>query len=283
MGEKSKAVVFSGALFLTLIVIFEFLAGRQGVLVGFFLSVALIWLAWFGQENLLVKLYGAVRLEGQDSHHILKMTREISKSLSIKPPKVFLIPSGAANGFGLKDGRGQSMVFLTQGVLVPLDEKERSAILTHLVVQSDSPDLLLGLTAVFSTIWLLISDVFCYLADFGNSLKLHPRHSPRRVVGDILRTLFAPLAAGLVHLSGRGKAILQIDKKTSEALPDPMPLAKAIWKLDHYQKAFPLVSATQGTSHLFLISPLVGDYLDSWFCVQPKTTERIKRLIGRNL
>jgi heat shock protein HtpX len=92
--------------------------------------------------------------------------------------------------------------------------------------------------------------------------------------------ILAPLAATLVQLAISRSREYGADEGGAEICDDPMALASALEKIEHYAHQVPNhdAQANPATAHLFIINPLAGIGTDNLFATHPSTANRIARL-----
>jgi len=104
---------------------------------------------------------------------------------------------------------------------------------------------------------------------------------PLGLVGMLLVTLLAPIAAMLIQLWVSRTREYEADASGAHLTGNPYALASALEKISGYSKQIPLV-ASPNNAHLFIVAPLLsGQTWASLFSTHPPIRERIQRLIGR--
>jgi heat shock protein HtpX len=72
----------------------------------------------------------------------------------------------------------------------------------------------------------------------------------------------------------------QADRLGALISGNPLSLASALRKIEHYARGIPneQAEAAPGTAHLFIINPLTGQGMDNLFSTHPNTDNRIAEL-----
>ena len=96
----------------------------------------------------------------------------------------------------------------------------------------------------------------------------------------IVAAIVAPMAAMLVQMAVSRSREYQADRLGGMICGNPMWLASALRKIEHYARGIPneQAEAAPGTAHLFIINPLTGQGMDNLFSTHPNTENRIAEL-----
>src|SRR5690606_14103010 len=92
--------------------------------------------------------------------------------------------------------------------------------------------------------------------------------------------LLAPLAAGLIQAAISRQREFAADRLGARIAGSPMGLANALRRLEAGARAIPM-DANPATAHMFIVMPLSGQALMSWFSTHPPTAARIAALLGQ--
>ena len=90
--------------------------------------------------------------------------------------------------------------------------------------------------------------------------------------------IIAPIAATLIQLGISRAREFQADEGGAAILGDPLPLARALAKIERVAQHEPPMAASPATASLYIINPLNGGGLMKLFSTHPPTEERIARL-----
>jgi heat shock protein HtpX len=110
---------------------------------------------------------------------------------------------------------------------------------------------------------------------FGDS-----RNNPLGIVGVLLVSILAPLAAMLVQMAISRSREYEADRTGAEICGHPLWLASALEKIERFARGAVNVEAERNpaTAHLFIINPLNGQRMDGLFSTHPNTRNRVARL-----
>jgi heat shock protein HtpX len=133
--------------------------------------------------------------------------------------------------------------------------------------------------AVAATIGGAISMIAQYL-QFGALFGGNRANNHVGWLGTIAAIILAPLAAMLVQMAISRSREYQADHMGALICGNPMWLASALQKIEHYARGIRNEPAEQApaTAHLFIINPLTGEGMDNLFSTHPDTADRIAEL-----
>ena len=165
----------------------------------------------------------------------------------------------------------------TSGLLARVDDEELAGVLAHELGHIKHRDTL-TMTMV-ATIAGAVSMLANFAFFLGGSGYGERRNNPLGLVGMLLVTFLAPIAAVLVQMAISRSREFDADKAGAEISGRPLWLASALQKIDHAALAIdnPAADANPATAHMFIINPLHGNF-SRLFSSHPSTAERIARL-----
>jgi heat shock protein HtpX len=105
------------------------------------------------------------------------------------------------------------------------------------------------------------------------------RNNPLGLVGILLISILAPIAAVLVQMAVSRSREFEADRAGAEILGRPLWLASALRRIDNAARLVDNEPAEThpATAHMFIVNPLHGNFA-GLFASHPSTTERIARL-----
>jgi heat shock protein HtpX len=168
-------------------------------------------------------------------------------------------------------------VCASTGLLEVLTSEEVSGVMAHELAHVKNRDTLT--MAVAATIGGAISMIAQYL-QFGALFGGNRANNHVGWLGTIAAIILAPLAAMLVQMAISRSREYQADHMGALICGNPMWLASALQKIEHYARGIRNEPAEQApaTAHLFIINPLTGEGMDNLFSTHPDTANRIAEL-----
>src|SRR5262245_18200915 len=129
--NTTKTVVLMVGLTVLLVLIGGAFGGRQGMIIAFmFASVMNIFSYWFS-DKIVLRMYGAQEVSETDAPVLYSVTRDIAMKMNMPMPKVYIIPSDAANAFATGRNPNHAAVAATEGILRLLTEEELAGVMAH--------------------------------------------------------------------------------------------------------------------------------------------------------
>ncbi|HKR86557.1 MAG TPA: M48 family metalloprotease, partial [Phenylobacterium sp.] len=190
---------------------------------------------------------------------------------------VYVIDQDQPNAFATGRDPAHAAVAATRGLLRMLDRREIRGVMAHELAHVKHRDTLT--MTVTATIAGAVSALANFAVFFGGRDE---NGRPTGLVGAILVSLLAPLAAALVQMAiSRGREY-EADRGGAEISGDPQALAQALRKIEAYARGGylnPDAEAHPATAHMFIINPLAGLGGDNLFSTHPATENRVAALM----
>jgi heat shock protein HtpX len=99
------------------------------------------------------------------------------------------------------------------------------------------------------------------------------------LLGAVAIAVIAPVAAALVQAAISRSREYEADAGSAAITGNPQALAAALLKLSAAGRQKPL-QANPATAHLFIVNPLSGETIMSWFSTHPPIEKRVARLLA---
>ena len=210
------------------------------------------------------------------------IVERLARRANMPVPRIYIIPSAAANAVATGRNPSHAAVAVTDGILQILSERELEAVLAHELSHVKNRDVLIATIA--AAVAGIIS-VAGHAAQWGLMLGgLGGRGSSSDDRGGGLAALawiiIAPIIALLIQLAISRSREYGADQSGAALTGDPEALARALARLEQTQAVRPYPFAGPATAHLFIVNPLRGTAatLMNLFSTHPPIEERIRRL-----
>lgn len=247
-------------------------AGQTGVVIALIVAAAMNGFAWWGSDRAVLSMHGAREVDARTAPDLVGMVAELAERAALPMPKVYIIESDQPNAFATGRNPANAAVAATTGLLNRLSREEVAGVMAHELAHIKNYDTLL------MTITATIAGAIGLLANFG--LFFGGRDRPMGALGALLLAILAPLAAGIVQMAISRTREYKADALGAEICGQPMWLASALEKIEHFAQRIDNDSAERNpaTAHMFIINPLHAHAHDSLFSTHPATVNRISEL-----
>jgi len=231
---------------------------------------------WFS-DKIVLAMYGAKEVTDREAPVLYSVTRELASRGQMPMPKVYIIPSGGLNAFATGRNPKHAAVAATEGLIQALNREELAGVMAHELSHVRNRDILIG------TIAAAIAGAISMIANIAQWGLIFGGYGGRRDddrgggIGAILMIILAPIAALLIQMAISRSREYQADASGARLCGNPRSLASALRKLQMGTMRAPM-DANPATAHMFIVNPLRGGGMMSWFSTHPPMEERIQRL-----
>lgn len=279
MKNFLKTTFFLTVLTLLLIWLGAAIGGGRGVMTAFIFAMVMNFGAYWFSDKIVLAMYRAQPVTEQEAPQIYGMVRRLTSSAGIPVPKIYTIPTQTPNAFATGRDPNHAAVAVTQGIMNMLSEDELEGVLAHEIAHVKNRDILIQtVVATIAGAISMLAYMVRWAAMFGFGGRGNRRDSGN-VIGLLVMTIIAPIAAMLIQLAISRSREYQADASGANISKSPLSLARALGKLHYANSRIPL-QANPNTAHLFIVSPLRGGGLVKLFSTHPPVEDRIKKLEG---
>lgn len=277
--NQFKAVVLLGVLSSFLFLLGYWMGGHSGVVIAFFMSLAINFFTYFYSDKMVLAMYGAQPLDEVSFANIYSMVSELCRQSRMPMPKLWYVNSSVANAFATGRNPQHSSVAVTQGILDILDERELRGVLAHEISHVKNRDILVGtIAATMATAISYLANMIQWAFIFGAGSR---DKEDRGGWGALLIAMIMPIAAALIQLAISRSREFLADETGARCCKDPLALASALEKLhtsaERAHQA-PPSPAHAATASLFIVYPFSAGGMLKLFSTHPPMEERISRL-----
>ena len=277
MSNIFKTGLLLAVLTVMLVLLGGAVGGRQGMLIAFFVAVAMNFVSYWFSDKMVLAAYGAQPIEEASAPRLYAIVHRLATRAGIPMPRVYLIPSETPNAFATGRNPEHAVVAVTEGIMRILDEEELEGVLAHELSHVKNRDVLI------STVAATLAGAITYLAHMAQWAAMFGGRSRddedggSNPIAMILLAILAPIAALLVQMAVSRSREFQADATGARLAGRTWGLSKALEKLEMAAHQVPM-QANPATAHMFIVNPLSGQSLMRLFSTHPPIEERIARL-----
>ncbi len=253
------------------LVIGALIGGGPGMVIAFVIAAGMNLLAYWNSDKMLLSMYGAQQVDANTSPDLFHIVERLAGQARLPMPKVSITENPQPNAFATGRDPAHAAICVTSGLLATVSKEELAGVIAHELGHVKNRDTLT------MTITAVIAGAIGMLANFA--FFMGGRRNPLGLVGVLLVTMLAPVAAMLVQAAISRSREFEADRAGAELTGRPLWLADALAQIDQSARKTlnAPADANPATAHMFIINPLHGG-LSGLFASHPATEERIARL-----
>ncbi|MFN3505227.1 MAG: zinc metalloprotease HtpX [Caldimicrobium sp.] len=278
MINTLKTFFFLALLTILFIFVGSLLGGKGGATIALILALAMNLFAYFFSHKIVIAMSGAHPISKEEDPELHAIVEEVARRAGIPKPQVYIIPTDTPNAFATGRNPENGVVAVTVGLRRLLSREELAGVIAHEIAHIKNRDILI------STIAAVIVGAISYLSQmaqwalvFGGGDSEKDRMNPIALIGTLVAIIIVPIAATLIQLAISRSREYLADETGAKTIRNPIALAKALEKLEAWNKAYPM-NVNPAQAQMFIVNPLSGKSLFKLFSTHPPIEERINRL-----
>jgi heat shock protein HtpX len=248
------------------------LGGSGGMLMALVLGGALNLLAYWKSDSMMLKMHNAQPVDMSTAPEFFGMVQELAARAGLPMPKVYVIHEDQPNAFATGRNPEHAAVAATTGIMRLLSYEELRGVMAHELAHVRNRDTLIS----------TISATFAGAISSIGQLAIFSGNRQGNGISHTLLALLAPVGAMIIQAAISRTREYGADAGGAEISGDPVSLANALRKIDHYARNIPMESVERHpeTAQMMIINPLTGHGgIDAMFRTHPQTELRINRLM----
>jgi heat shock protein HtpX len=255
------------------LVIGYLIGGGPGMAIAFLFAVGSNAFAYWNSDKVVLSMYNARQVDETSAPELVHLVRQLATADGLPMPKVYIAENDQPNAFATGRSPEHAAVCATSGLLKRVSNEELAGVLAHELSHVKNRDTLL------MTITATIAGAIAMLANFAFFMGGR-RNNPLGLVGVILVSVLAPVAAMLVQMAISRTREFEADRSGARLSGRPLWLASALERIESAAERIdnPEAEANPATAHMFIVNPLHGGMMAGLFSSHPSTEERIARL-----
>jgi heat shock protein HtpX len=251
------------------------LGGQSGMLLALGFALVMNVGAYWFSDKMVLRMYNAQEIDASSAPELYTMVEELARKAEMPMPRVYIIDDPAPNAFATGRNPEHAAVAATTGILRLLTAREMRGVMAHELAHVAHRDILI------STISATMAGAILALANFAMFFGGRDSEGrPSNPVVSILVMILAPLAASLIQMAISRAREFEADRGGAEMSGDPLALASALEKIDHYARGIPFEAAERHpeTAQMMIMNPLSARGVAGLFSTHPATEDRVARL-----
>jgi|UniRef100_A0A7C3SLQ3 heat shock protein HtpX len=276
MNNQIKTFLLLAGLTVFLVFIGKLIGGTGGMQIAFVIALAMNFFSYWFADRIVLRMYGAQEVSEAEAPELHRMVEELSRAAGIPKPRVCIIPTDNPNAFATGRNPEHGTVAVTTGILRLLTPRELRGVLAHEIGHIRNRDILIQtVAATLAGAIMILADMARWTAIFGGGRD--EEEGGLGVLGLIVMAIVAPLAAMLIQMAISRSREYIADETGARLCQNPDALADALEKLAYGVQVAPM-QANPATEPLFIVNPLSGGGMMSWFSTHPPIEDRVARL-----
>jgi len=255
------------------------IGGAQGMMLFGAIGVVMNFVMYWFSDRIALAAHRAQPVTRAEAPTIYAIVQRLTERAGMPMPRVYIIPSAAANAFATGRNPAHAAVAVTEGILQILNERQLEAVLAHELSHVKNRDILISTIA--AAVAGLVSTIG-HVMQWGFMLGGARSDDDERGGGlaALAWILVAPIIALLIQLAISRSRELGADASGATLCGHPEDLAGALRRLEDAQGVRPYEFAGPATAHLFIVNPLRGAAAAfmNLLSTHPPIEERIRRL-----
>jgi heat shock protein HtpX len=250
----------------------QLIGGASGLIVALVIGSIFNFVMYFFSDRLVLKMYRAKVVTAQEAPELYAMVDRLRQRAGLPMPTVAVAPHEQPNAFATGRNPQHSVVAVTTGILKYVPQEELEGVIAHELAHIKNRDMLIatvaaGMAGALSNL--------PYLLMFGGGHDDEGSHP----YAQLALLLLAPIGAMLIQFAVSRQREFEADRVGAQILGRPIPLAKALIRLDSLAHRIPM-HVPPAAAPLAQVNPLAaqGGAVAKLFSTHPPTTERVARL-----
>jgi len=275
MDNRIKTFMLLAGLTVLMVLIGRALGGKGGMQIALIFAVAMNFVSYWYSDKIVLRMSGAQEVSPADAPELHQIVEELSRAADIPKPRVYVMQTDNPNAFATGRNPQHGAVAVTTGILRLLNPTELKGVLAHEIGHIKNRDILIQ--SVASTLGAAITYLAYYGPFLGGMGGDDDEGGGLGGFGAILVMILAPMAAMLIQMAISRSREYIADETGARLSQNPESLARALEKLAYGVERAPM-QANPATEPLYIVNPLTGGGIQSWFSTHPPIEERVARL-----
>ena len=276
-----KLVVLLALLTGLLITAGKAFGGTGGMMLMFVVSMGINFFSYWYSDKVVLKMYDAREVDIHTAPELVGMVANLARRAGMPMPRVYIIDTDAPNAFATGRDPEHAAVAVTSSLMRALTPQELEGVMAHELAHVKNRDTLIStLVASLAGAISMLANMAQWAAIFGAGRGNDEEDGGGGLIGSLFMIILAPIAAMLIQMGISRSREFLADETGAKMAGNPLALASALRKIEHYAMHRTMPQATPATSHMFIVNPFAGTgtWLLSLFSTHPPTDARVQKL-----
>ena len=276
-----KLVVLLALLTGLLITAGKAFGGTGGMMLMFVVSMGINFFSYWYSDKIVLKMYGAREVDIHTAPELVGMVANLARRAGMPMPRVYIIDTDAPNAFATGRDPEHAAVAVTSSLMRALTPQELEGVMAHELAHVKNRDTLIStLVASLAGAISMLANMAQWAAIFGAGRGNDEEDGGGGLIGSLFMIILAPTAAMLIQMGISRSREFLADETGAKMAGNPLALASALRKIEHYAMHRTMPQATPATSHMFIVNPFAGSgtWMLSLFSTHPPTDARVQKL-----
>lgn len=249
----------------------QLLGGSNGLIMALIIGGAFNFIMYFFSDRLVLKMYRAKVVTEAEAPELYRIVDRLRQRAGLPMPVVAIAPHEQPNAFATGRSPEKAVVAVTTGILRQMPAEELEGVIAHELAHIKNRDMLIS-TIAAGIAGALSNLPYLLMFGGGDDEGGHP-------VAQLALIILAPLGAMLIQFAVSRQREFEADRVGALILGRPLPLARALVRLDAMARQIPMHVAP-AVAPLAQVNPLAayGGGVARLFSTHPPTAERVARL-----
>ena len=280
MTNYFKTTLLLGLMTGLVLVLGRTLGGSGGMALALIFTAVMNFVAYFYSDKIALATYRAKEASREQAPDLFRIVENLTQRAGLPMPRLYIIPSAAANAFATGRNPQHAAVAVTEGTLQLLNYEELEGVIAHELGHVTNRDILISsVAATLAGAIMFVAHTARFAALFGGFGNRDDRDGGGGL-GFLFTLIVAPIAAMLIQMAISRSREYGADATGARLAGNPYGLARALEKLHASSGVRPL-RASESTAHMFIVKPFSAGAIVNLFSTHPPVEERIQRLLGR--
>ena len=278
MSNTLKTTLLLGLLTGIILGIGQLFGGSQGLAIAFVFAVVLNFGSYWFSDKIVLAMYRAREVQPGEAPELYQIVQNLTLRAQLPMPRLYVIPSESPNAFATGRNPAHAAVAVTEGIMRIMSRDELEGVIAHELSHVKNRDILISsIAATLAGVIMMLANMARWAAIFGVGGRDRDEEGGGGVLGLILMSVLAPLAAMLIQMAISRSREFMADATGARISGTPLALASALEKLNRASQIVPMEARAE-SAHLFIMNPLSGKTFLKLFSTHPPIEERIARL-----